>query len=98
MSARAERTQAPPSKRSITTWLGRLAAVAVCSAPLIATVPATAANHPRPEGASANFSAQTPDRDGGLDATSVAVGAASGIALTWLGLGGRRRRDHTPMP
>jgi hypothetical protein len=96
MSARAERT-APQNKRSITIGLLRLAAVAVCSAPLIATVPAMAANYPRPEGASASVSTQGPDRDGGLDATSVAVGAASGIALTWLGLGGRRRRDRTPM-
>ncbi|MGW6197679.1 hypothetical protein ACWF0M_16165 [Kribbella sp. NPDC055110] len=65
--------------------------------PLIATAPATAQNYPRPEGASASYSTQTPDR-GGLDATSVAVGAASGIALTWLGLGGRSRRDRRPAP
>ncbi|TCC02732.1 hypothetical protein [Kribbella soli] len=76
----------------------RSAAVVVCSAPLIAPVPAMAANHPRPDGASASYSTQAPDRNGALDATSVAVGAASGIALTWLGLGGYRRRDRTAKP
>ncbi|WP_410793019.1 hypothetical protein [Kribbella sp. C-35] len=75
-----------------------MAAVAVCSVPLITAVPASAQEYPRPEGASASYGTQTPDLDGGLDATSVAVGAASAIALTWIGLGRQRRGHRTQTP
>ena len=73
MSARAGRTPAR-SKRSITSWLERSAAVAVCSVSLITAVPAMAQNYPRPEGASASVSTNALDGAGGLDATSIAIG------------------------